>query len=163
MPTRQQLPVAALLFSTWLAAISLSMLWLGHPAEPDEIDRREGRDSSVVEAGGYWLATEEIWPVGLALLVLVGTVVLVVCGTIAAGTSIPWLGISVSGLALALVFIIGTAVAEAQEDDRELIVLAGFYLWRGALVATVIAGVWHSLVTDDLVRNGEPSKEKGGR
>lgn len=81
MLTRQQLPSLVVLLATWLAAISLSMPWLEGEVEPER-DYMEPRQ----EVGGYWIATDGIGPVALAVLVLVGTVVVVVLGTLAAGT-----------------------------------------------------------------------------
>lgn len=155
MLTRQQLPAIAILFATWLAAISLSLPWLEGRVEPDGFG---GRPSSSNEVGGYWLASEGIGPVWLAIIVLVGTVVLLVLGGIAAGASISWTGIALSGAALGLVFIVGTAVSEGLDGNPTP--LAGFFLWRGALVVCAIAGVWHSFITDDLLRNGEPGEPK---
>ena len=85
MLTRQQLPSLVVMLAAWLAAISLSMPWLA-----GRIDLEEYPDapSAKGEASGYWLATEGIGPVVLAVLVLVGTVVVVVLGTLAAGRSI---------------------------------------------------------------------------
>ena len=149
MLTRQQLPSVAVLVSTWLAAITLSLPWLDGRLDPEEYG---GRPSLKSEAGGYWLATDGIGPVWLAVIVLVGTVALLVLGHVAAGTSLAWTGITLSGLALGMVFIVGTAVSEGLDGNPTP--LAGFFLWRGALVVCAVAGVWHSFITDDLLRNG---------
>ena len=151
MLTRQQLPSLVVLLATWLSAISLSMPWLEGEVEPTH----EGWDPTPVEVGGDWLATEEVGPVVLAVLVLVGTVVVVVLGTLAAGTSISWMGITLTGLSLALVFILSTAIDGLEGNPAAL---AGFYLWRGALVVAAIGGIWHSFVTDDLLRNTPAEK-----
>ncbi len=153
MLTRQQLPSLVILLGSWLAAISLSMPWLDGEVPP----ARDGGQPIPQEVGGYWLATEGVGPLTLAVLVLVGTAVLLVLGNVAAATSISWTGITLTGLALALLFILSTALDGGLDSDPTP--LAGFYLWRGALVASAIAGVWHSFVTDDLLRNGGPGGE----
>ena len=59
-------------------------------------------------------------------------------------------------MSLALVFILSTALDGGLDGNPTP--LAGFYLWRGALVVAAIGGIWHSFVTDDLLRNTPAEK-----
>lgn len=144
MLTRQQLPAVAIYFSTWLAAISLSLPWVEGRGDAD------GFGAPPSGVGGYWLATDETGPVWFAVILLAGTVTLLVLGGFAAGTSISWTGVTLSGVATGLLLIVGPPVSAGLDGGSTP--LAGFFLWRGALVGCVIAGVWHSLVTDGLLR-----------
>lgn len=60
------------------------------------------------------------------------------------------MGITLTGLSLALVFILSTAIDGLDGNPTPM---AGFYLWRGALVVGATGGIWHSFVTDGLLRN----------
>ncbi|MDN5717567.1 MAG: hypothetical protein L0G89_10070 [Janibacter sp.] len=142
----------AVVVGAWLSLVSLPLPWVAGALHPASFRLPH-------DAHGMWLA-QQIWDnyapasATVAGVVVVGTVVLALLCHLVATTGARWPVAVTAAVVVALFLVVGRGVQLPDEGSDPAAFVAGYYLWRGALLL-VLGGLVGLVLASETTRHGQ--------